>query len=214
MTGLNALLPVALLLKAEQDTIQIKAMLIGMDVLNCFLKSNLVNIWKLVPQEVMLAISILLKWIKCLVTLHSGVREALKQKIKSEVKITNSVIHMMVVLKMFQMFIHQTPDNDNKTPCNDNIQDRIKTQKQYPCLKDLMHPLMMPQLVMFQIGVNGLTVHLNVTVGQGQEIDIMSIQTGVMIVPMIFMRFNHAEVMKQTVPLQGNRSTLMDNNPL
>ena len=42
-----------------------------------------------------------------------------------------------------------------------------------------MHPLMMPPLVMFQIGVNGLIVHLNVTVGQGQEIDIMNIQTEV-----------------------------------
>ena len=52
----------------------------------------------------------------------------------------------------------------------------------------------MDQLVMSQIGVNGLTVLLNVTLVQEQGIGIMNTQTEALIVLMTFMKLILAEV--------------------
>jgi hypothetical protein len=69
----------------------------------------------------------------------------------------------------------------------------------------------MDQLVMSQIGVNGLTVLLNVTLVQEQGIGIMNTQTEALIVLMTFMKLILAEVMKQIVHLQESLSITMDN---
>ena len=52
----------------------------------------------------------------------------------------------------------------------------------------------MDQLVMSQIGVNGLTVLLNVTLVQEQGTGIMNTQTEALIVLMTFMKLILAEV--------------------
>ena len=52
----------------------------------------------------------------------------------------------------------------------------------------------MDQLVMSQIGVNGLTVLLNVTLAQEQGTGIMNTQTEALIVLMTFMKLILAEV--------------------
>ena len=52
----------------------------------------------------------------------------------------------------------------------------------------------MDQLVMSQIGVNGLTVLLSVTLVQEQETGIMNTQTEALIVLMTFMKLILAEV--------------------
>jgi len=69
----------------------------------------------------------------------------------------------------------------------------------------------MDQLVMSQIGVNGLTVLLNVTLVQEQGIGIMNTQTEALIVLMTFMKLILAEVMKQIAHLQESLSITMDN---
>jgi hypothetical protein len=81
-----------------------------MDVRKSFLKKNHVDICQSALQKVMLDHLIHLKWTKCLATLHLGLREDLKQKIK--LGVTNSVTNMMEVLKMFQMFIQPTQGKD------------------------------------------------------------------------------------------------------
>ena len=52
----------------------------------------------------------------------------------------------------------------------------------------------MDQLVMYQIGVNGLTVLLSVTLVQEQGTGIMNTQTEALIVLMTFMKLILAEV--------------------
>jgi hypothetical protein len=69
----------------------------------------------------------------------------------------------------------------------------------------------MDQLVMSQIGVNGLTVLLNVTLVQEQGTGIMNIQTEALIVLMTFTKLILAEVMKQIAHLQESLSIIMDN---
>jgi hypothetical protein len=69
----------------------------------------------------------------------------------------------------------------------------------------------MDQLVMSQIGVNGLTVLLSVTLAQEQGTGIMNTQTEALIVLMTFMKLILAEVMKQIAHLQESLSITMDN---
>lgn len=69
----------------------------------------------------------------------------------------------------------------------------------------------MDQLVMSQIGVNGLTVLLSVTLVQEQGTGIMNTQTEALIVLMTFMKLILAEVMKQIAHLQESLSITMDN---
>ena len=57
----------------------------------------------------------------------------------------------------------------------------------------------MDQLVMSQIGVNGLTVLLNVTLVQEQGTGIMNTQTEALIVLMTFMKLILAEVSYITI---------------
>ena len=71
------------------------------------------------------------------------------------------------------------------------------TLRLFPCLKDWIPQVtqvIMDQLVMSQIGVNGPTVLLNVTLVQEQGIGIMNTQTEALIVLMTFMKLILAEV--------------------
>ena len=71
------------------------------------------------------------------------------------------------------------------------------TLRLFPCLKDWIPQVtqvIMDQLVMSQIGVNGLTVLLSVTLVQEQGTGIMNTQTEALIVLMTFMKLILAEV--------------------
>ena len=71
------------------------------------------------------------------------------------------------------------------------------TLRLFPCLNDWIPQVtqvIMDQLVMYQIGVNGLTVLLSVTLVQEQETGIMNTQTEALIVLMTFMKLILAEV--------------------
>lgn len=64
---------------------------------------------------------------------------------------------------------------------------------------------------MSQIGANGLTVLLNVTLVQEQGTGIMNTQTEALIVLMTFTKLILAEVMKPIAHLQESLSITMDN---